>query len=52
MSVNGNSGTMRPCWGLVFRPEVKSVTELKGKSMGVPGLLGSQRGERARGEHS
>jgi ABC-type nitrate/sulfonate/bicarbonate transport system substrate-binding protein len=35
-------GTMRPFWGLVVRPEVKSVTELKGKSMGVPGLLGSQ----------
>lgn len=35
-------GTMRPFWGLVVRPDVKSVTELKGKSMGVPGLLGSQ----------
>src|SRR5262245_5580244 len=35
-------GTMRPFWGLVVRPEVKSVTELKGKSMGVPGFLGSQ----------
>jgi ABC-type nitrate/sulfonate/bicarbonate transport system substrate-binding protein len=35
-------GTMRPFWGLVVRPEVKSVTELKGKSMAVPGLLGSQ----------
>jgi ABC-type nitrate/sulfonate/bicarbonate transport system substrate-binding protein len=35
-------GTMRPFWGLVVRPEVKSVSELKGKSMGVPGLLGSQ----------
>lgn len=35
-------GTMKPFWGLVVRPEVKSVTELKGKSMGVPGLLGSQ----------
>jgi NitT/TauT family transport system substrate-binding protein len=35
-------GTMRPFWGLVVRPEVKSVAELKGKSMGVPGLLGSQ----------
>ena len=33
---------MRPFWGLVVRPEVKSVSELKGKSMGVPGLLGSQ----------
>jgi ABC-type nitrate/sulfonate/bicarbonate transport system substrate-binding protein len=35
-------GTMRPFWGLVVRPEVKSVSELKGKSIGVPGLLGSQ----------
>ncbi|HXF75842.1 MAG TPA: ABC transporter substrate-binding protein, partial [Methylomirabilota bacterium] len=35
-------GTMRPFWGLVVRPEVKTVAELKGKSMGVPGLLGSQ----------
>lgn len=35
-------GTMRPFWGLVVRPETKSVRELKGKSMGVPGLLGSQ----------
>jgi ABC-type nitrate/sulfonate/bicarbonate transport system substrate-binding protein len=35
-------GTMRPFWGLVVRPETKSVSELKGKSMGVPGLLGSQ----------
>ena len=35
-------GTMRPFWGLVVRQEVKSVNELKGKSMGVPGLLGSQ----------
>jgi NitT/TauT family transport system substrate-binding protein len=35
-------GTMRPLWGLVVRPEVKSVSELKGKSVGVPGLLGSQ----------
>jgi len=35
-------GTMKPFWGLVVRPETKSVTELKGKSMGVPGLLGSQ----------
>jgi NitT/TauT family transport system substrate-binding protein len=35
-------GTMRPFWGLVVRPEVKSVTDLKGKSMAVPGLLGSQ----------
>jgi NitT/TauT family transport system substrate-binding protein len=35
-------GTMRPFWGLVVRPDVKSVTELKGKSVGVPGLLGAQ----------
>jgi NitT/TauT family transport system substrate-binding protein len=35
-------GTMRPFWGLVVRPEIKSVSELKGKSLGVPGLLGSQ----------
>jgi NitT/TauT family transport system substrate-binding protein len=35
-------GTMRPFWSLVVRPEVKSVTDLKGKSMAVPGLLGSQ----------
>jgi NitT/TauT family transport system substrate-binding protein len=35
-------GTMRPFWGLVVRPEIKSVAELKGKSLGVPGLLGSQ----------
>lgn len=35
-------GTMKPFWGLVVRPEVKSVSELKGKSLGVPGLLGSQ----------
>ena len=35
-------GTMKPFWGLVVRPEVKSVKELKGKSLGVPGLLGSQ----------
>lgn len=35
-------GTMRPFWGLVVRSEVKSVADLKGKSMGVPGLLGSQ----------
>lgn len=35
-------GTMRPFWGLVVRPEIKTVAELKGKSMGVPGLLGSQ----------
>ena len=35
-------GTMKPFWGLVVRPEVRSVGELKGKSIGVPGLLGSQ----------
>ena len=35
-------GTMKPFWGLVVSPEVKSVNELKGKSLGVPGLLGSQ----------
>ena len=35
-------GTMRPFWGLVVRPEVDSVRELKGKSVGVPGFLGSQ----------
>ena len=35
-------GTMRPFWGLVVRPEIKSVSELKGKSVGVPGLLGAQ----------
>jgi ABC-type nitrate/sulfonate/bicarbonate transport system substrate-binding protein len=35
-------GTMKPFWGLVVPPQVKSVSELKGKSVGVPGLLGSQ----------
>jgi len=35
-------GTTKPFWGLVVRPEIKSVSELKGKSMGVPGLFGSQ----------
>ena len=35
-------GTIRPFWGLVVRPETKSVSELKGKSVGVPGLLGAQ----------
>jgi len=35
-------GTMRPFWGLVVRPEVKSVGDLKGKSVGIPGLLGAQ----------
>ncbi len=34
--------TLRPFWGLVVRPEIKSVGELKGKSVGVPGLLGAQ----------
>ena len=35
-------GTTKPFWGLVVRSEIKSVSDLKGKSMGVPGLLGSQ----------
>jgi len=35
-------GTPKPFWGLVVRPEIQAVSELKGKSMGVPGLLGSQ----------
>jgi NitT/TauT family transport system substrate-binding protein len=35
-------GTVKPFWGLVVRPQVNAVSELKGKSMGVPGLLGSQ----------
>jgi NitT/TauT family transport system substrate-binding protein len=35
-------GTTKPFWGLVVRPEIKTVKELKGKSLGVPGLLGSQ----------
>ena len=35
-------GTTKPFWGLVVRPEIKAVSELKGKSMAVPGLLGSQ----------
>ena len=35
-------GTTKPFWGLVVRPEIKSASELKGKSMGIPGLLGSQ----------
>jgi ABC-type nitrate/sulfonate/bicarbonate transport system substrate-binding protein len=35
-------GTMKPFWGLVVPPRTKSVGELKGKSVGVPGLLGSQ----------
>ena len=30
-------GTTKPFWGLVVRPEIKSVSDLKGKSMGVPG---------------
>jgi ABC-type nitrate/sulfonate/bicarbonate transport system substrate-binding protein len=35
-------GTTKPFWGLVVRPEIKTVKELKGKSVGIPGLLGSQ----------
>jgi NitT/TauT family transport system substrate-binding protein len=35
-------GTTKPFWGLVVRPEIKSIRDLKGKSLGVPGLLGSQ----------
>jgi ABC-type nitrate/sulfonate/bicarbonate transport system substrate-binding protein len=35
-------GTTKPFWALVVRPEIKSIGELKGKSMAVPGLLGSQ----------
>ena len=35
-------GTTKPFWGLVVRPEVKAVKDLKGKSVGIPGLLGSQ----------
>ncbi|MBM4298177.1 MAG: ABC transporter substrate-binding protein, partial [Deltaproteobacteria bacterium] len=35
-------GTTKPFWALVVRPEIKSINELKGKSMAVPGLLGSQ----------
>ena len=34
--------TIKPFWGLVVRPQIKSVAELKGKSLGVPGLLGAQ----------
>lgn len=34
--------TTKPFWGLVTRGDIKSVRELKGKSLGVPGLLGSQ----------
>ena len=34
--------TMKPFWALVVRPEAKEVKELKGKSLGVVGLLGSQ----------
>ena len=35
-------GTTKPFWGMVVRPEVKAIKDLKGKSLGVPGLLGSQ----------
>jgi NitT/TauT family transport system substrate-binding protein len=35
-------GTLKPFWGLVVRPQINSVAELKGKSVGVPGLLGAQ----------
>jgi ABC-type nitrate/sulfonate/bicarbonate transport system substrate-binding protein len=35
-------GTTKPFWGLVVRPEIKTVKELKEKSVGIPGLLGSQ----------
>ena len=35
-------GTTRPFWGLVVRPEIKAIKDLKGKTLGVPGLLGSQ----------
>lgn len=35
-------GTTKPFWGLVVRPEVKAASDLRGKSLGVPGLLGSQ----------
>jgi len=34
--------TTKPFWGLVVKPEIKSVAELKGKSLGVPGLQGAQ----------
>jgi ABC-type nitrate/sulfonate/bicarbonate transport system substrate-binding protein len=32
-------GTMKPFWGLVVRPEIKSVAELKGKSARIPAIL-------------
>ena len=35
-------GTTKPFWGMVVRPEIKAIKDLKGKSLGVPGLLGSQ----------
>ena len=34
--------TTKPFWALVVRPETKEVKALKGKSLGVVGLLGSQ----------
>jgi ABC-type nitrate/sulfonate/bicarbonate transport system substrate-binding protein len=34
-------GTMKPFWALVVRPEVNSVKDLKGKVMGVGGLIGA-----------
>src|SRR5262249_33074727 len=34
--------TTKPFWALVVRPEAKDVKALKGKSLGVIGLLGSQ----------
>ena len=34
--------TTKPFWALVVRPEAKEVKALKGKSLGVVGLLGSQ----------
>jgi len=34
--------TTKPFWALVVRPEAKEVKALKGKSLGIIGLLGSQ----------
>ena len=34
--------TTKPFWSLVVRPDTKEVKALKGKSLGVVGLLGSQ----------